>query len=102
MKKIVITNLAISIVIGTVFSIIAIKGSYAATNYAISSSNVEYKDNSDLGVTTVQAAIDGTCTKMDERLSNLESTSLDKIYPVVSIYISTTLEKADDVEDALG
>ena len=102
MKKIVITNLAISIVIGTVFSIIAIKGSYAATNYAISSSNVEYKDNSDLGVTTVQAAIDGTCTKMDERLSNLESTSLDKIYPVGSIYISTTLEKADDVADALG
>ena len=72
MKKQIIINLSISIVIGIIFSIIAIKGSYAATTYAINSNNVEYTDNSSLGVTNVQAAIDGTCTKFNSQLTALK------------------------------
>ena len=65
-------------------------GVYAATTYAINSSNVEYKDNSSLGVTNVQAAIDGTCTKFNTQLTSLKADIVDTIYPVGSIYVSET------------
>ena len=94
-------QVAIDLLIGIIF---AGGGAYAATTYSINSNNVQYKDNYNLGSTTVQAAIDGTCTKIDTRLDSIESNviTLDKIYPVGSIYISTSLETADKVTDALG
>ena len=93
MKKQIIINLSISIVIGTIFSIIAIKGSYAATTYAINSNAVEYTDNSSLGVTNVQAAIDGTCTKINTRLSDLEDNNFLNSHPVNSIYLTVSEEE---------
>ena len=100
-KKDIIFILVVGIVIGSVF---AGYGAYAATSYALSSDNVEYKDNSGLGVTNVQAAIDGTCTKIDNRLDTLESNimTIDKVYPVGSIYISTSLSTTDQVKSVFG
>ena len=65
--------------------IISIASSYALAETLIKSADVSYVDNSKLGATNVQAAIDGTCTKFSNELSNF----LNKIYPVGSIYIST-------------
>lgn len=90
------------------FSMISayISSSYALadTNYPIHSQNVDYQDNYNLGVDNVQAAIDGTCSKIDNRLDTLENNvlTLDKIYPVGSIYISTSLSSAAQVANALG
>ena len=61
-------------------------GTYAAT--VISSNNISYVDNANLGVDNVQAAIDGTCTKFSTQLSNLKGDIVDTMYPVGSIYIS--------------
>ena len=88
MKKQITVNVMLLIFIGIIFSTITIGGAYAVTNYAIESKNVEYTDNSSLGVTNVQAAIDGTCTKFNNQLTTLESTIINKIYPIGSIYIS--------------
>lgn len=52
--------------------VINILSSQAATNYAISANNISYSDNSNLGATNVQAAVDGTCSKVDTRLGNIE------------------------------
>ena len=65
--------------------IISIASSYVIAETLIKSTDVSYVDNSKLGATNVQAAIDGTCTKFSNELSNF----LNKIYPVGSIYIST-------------
>lgn len=45
-------------------------GVFAATTYAISSNKVSYTDNSGLGASNVQAAIDGTCTSFNEKLTS--------------------------------
>ena len=50
-------------------------GTYAATTYAINAAKIGYSDNSNLGVDNVQAAIDGTCSRIDSRLNNLEQLS---------------------------
>ncbi len=68
MKK----SLKVSIIIAIITCIISISGSYAATNYAISAIKIGYSDNSNLGADNVQAAIDGTCSKVDTRLGNIE------------------------------
>ena len=75
-------------------------GTYAAT--VISGNNISYVDNANLGVNNVQAAIDGTCTKFSNQLTTLESTIIDKIYPVGSIYISETDSTVTAVQNRFG
>ena len=48
----------------------------------INSKDVVYEDNSNLAADNVQDAIDGTCSKIDTRLSDIE----DNLYTVKSIY----------------
>ena len=78
--------------------LISITFSYVLAANLMDSKDVYYKDNSGLGFNNVQDAIDGTCTKFSEKVA----TFLDKIYPVGSIYITTTLETASKVKEALG
>ena len=94
MKK----SLKVSIIIAVITCIISISGSYAATNYAISATKIGYSDNSNLGATNVQAAIDGTCTKFSEQLKEMKKS----IYPVGSIYVSTKLATKEEVATELG
>ena len=102
MKKAIV----IMSVIVTIGCIISIGGAYAATNYAISATKIGYSDNSNLGVDNVQAAIDGTCTKFSSQLTNLKNEvkteTLNEMYPVGSIYISTTLSTKSQVASSLG
>ena len=79
-------------------SIVSATSSYTATNYAISANSVGYSDNSNLGATNVQAAIDGTCTKFSTQLTEMRKS----MYPVGSIYISTTLSTPTQVANAIG
>ena len=88
----------IIIVTAMISGIISIYGAYAATNYAINASKIGYSDNSNLGVDNVQAAIDGTCTKFNEQLTELR----ESMYPVGSIYLSTSLTTASAVATKLG
>ena len=91
MKKAIV----IMSVIVTIGCIISIGGAYAATSYAISASKIGYTDNSSLGATDVQAAIDGTCTK----LANLKDNIVDTMWPVGSIYTSETDSTATAVQN---
>ena len=88
------TKIMLGMVIGLILSTV----SYVLANSIIDSKNVFYKDNSGLAVNNVQDAIDGTCTKFEEKVD----TFLDKVYPVGSIYISTTMSTAAQVKAALG
>ena len=89
----------IKIVIGVIIGII-LSGitESAVADFKIDSRNVFYKDNSGLGFNNVQEAIDGTCTKFEEKVD----TFLDKVYPVGSVYISTTLDTPAKVKTAIG
>ena len=98
MKKAIV----IMSVIVTIGCIISIGGAYAATNYAISASKIGYADNSSLGVDNVQAAIDGTCTKFSNQLTNLKKDVINEMYPEGSIYITTELTTKKDVEGKFG
>ena len=102
MKK----SMKIPLLMAIVTCIISISGSYAATNYAISATKIGYSDNSNLGVDNVQAAIDGTCTKFSSQLTNLKNEvkteTLNEMYPVGSIYISTILSTKSQVASSLG
>ena len=102
MKK----TIMIIIVTAMITGIISIYGAYAATNYAINASKIGYSDNSNLGVDNVQAAIDGTCTKFSRQLTNLKNDvkkeTIDEMYPVGSIYLSTSLTTASAVATKLG
>lgn len=94
MKKtivIIIVNIMIAV-------IISIGGVYAATTYAISASKIGYTDNSSLGADNVQAAIDGTCSQFSTKLNNI----IEQIYPVGSIYISTSISDPKTVASTLG
>ncbi len=79
-KKIVVGSI-IGIVASTIFS-------FCLAETLIESSKVSYVDNSKLGATNVQNAIDGTCTKFSSELTSLQTTIINKVYPVGSIYIS--------------
>ena len=85
----------LGIIIGIGISIIS---SYCLAETLINSKDVYYKDNSGLAVNNVQDAIDGTCTKFSKQID----TFLDKVYPVGSVYISTTLDTPAKVKTALG
>ena len=87
----IISGVAIGVVLSTTLS-------YCLAETLIDSKNVYYKDNSELLADNVQDAIDGTCTKFESKVDNF----LDKIYPVGSIYISTTLDTTTKVGEALG
>ena len=78
-------KLIIGLVLGIFISAVT---SYAVAETLIKSADVSYVDNSKLGATNVQAAIDGTCTKFSNDLATLQTTIINKIYPVGSIYIS--------------
>lgn len=75
MKK----SLRITLIIATITCVISISGSYAATTYAINASNIGYTDNSSLGADNVQAAIDGTCSKVSTVLANKLNKNLIEI-----------------------
>ena len=92
LKYIVLGMLISGVMFGT--------GAHAAT--VISANRISYTDNSSLGATDVQAAIDGTCTKFSNQLVTLESSIINKIYPIGSIYISETDSKVTDVEKRFG
>ena len=91
------TNLKI-IIASVVTILISVSSCYVLAQSLIDSKDVYYKDNSGLLADNVQDAIDGTCTKFESKVDNF----LDKIYPVGSVYISTTLETAEKVKEALG
>ena len=76
--------------------------SSAATSYAISANNIGYTDNSSIGADNVQAAIDGTCTKFSNQLTNLKKDVINEMYPKGSIYITTELTTKKDVEGKFG
>lgn len=83
-------------------SIVSATSSYTATNYAISANSVGYSDNSNLGADNVQAAIDGTCSKVDTRLGNIEKSkqnTLTTTTGIVSINFKT-LHSSDDCTKA--
>ncbi len=94
------------VVILIVISLVSATSSYAVTNYAINASKVAYSDNSNLGVDNVQAAIDGTCTKFSSQLTNLKNEvkteTLNEMYPIGSIYITTSISTASELEKTLG
>ena len=74
-------NIKLIIIVIMISCIFGWGSSYAATTYAINSNKVEYKDNSSLGVTNVQAAIDGTCSRIDEKFNGIYGL---KLYTVSS------------------
>ena len=76
--------------------------SYAVAESTINSKNVYYEDNSELMANNVQDAIDGSCTKFDNKLSNFKKELLNEIYPLGSIYISTTLKTPTEVQNKFG
>ena len=88
-------KLIIGVAIGILISVTT---SYSLAETLINSKDVSYVDNSKLGATNVQAAIDGTCTKFSNDLATL----LDKMYPIGSIYISTSLSTPAQVGSAIG
>ena len=64
--------------------------SYVVAETVIKSKDVYYEDNSSLGVSNAQDAIDGTCIKFNNQLVNLKKEVIDQMYPVGSIYMSTS------------
>lgn len=69
------------IIIGIVIGIILLGVSTALAEGLINSKDVIYQDNMSIGATDVQNAIDGTCSKIDKRLSAIE----DKLYTITNI-----------------
>ena len=97
------TSINIKFIIGIMVGII-LSGtvSYVVAQTTINSKDVYYEDNSSLGFNNVQDAIDGTCTRFSNELSNLKNELLESVYPVGSIYISTTLSTPEQVKSTLG
>ncbi len=82
-------RIAVGVIIGTVASTIF---SFCLAETLIESKNVN----------NVQTAIDGTCTKFSNQLTTLKQEIINEIYPVGSIYISTTLKTTTDVQNKFG
>ena len=97
-KKSIMT-LLMGLIIGLSLSGI---GTYAATTYAINANKIEYTDNASLGVDNVQAAIDGTCTKFSGQLTSLKESIINTVYPVGSIYMSTSDDTVEKVQSKFG
>ena len=77
------------LIIVIIVIILSASTSYVVAGTLVKSEDVYYdKTSSGLAVNNVQAAIDGTCTKFSDQLTTLQTTIINKIYPVGSIYIS--------------
>ena len=76
-SKIIILIVVIGIFSGAI--------SYVTAGTVIDSEKVSYKDNSGLGVTNVQAAIDGTCSNIDNRLTTIESSKLNSEWKLLNL-----------------
>ena len=111
MKKIINNNKKIifGIIIGLIFGSI---GVYAGSKFYASDVSVSAPAGSNLGSNaTLQNALDdlysiasnnNQVAELIKKVDNLESTMLDKIYPVGSIYISTDITNASDVAKKFG
>ena len=71
------------IIIGMIIGLVLSTASYVLAENLINSKDVVYEDNSNLVADNVQDAIDGTCSKIDTRLSDIE----DKLYTVKDMYM---------------
>ncbi len=69
------------IILGMAVGLVLSTASYVLAQTLINSKDVVYEDNSNLMADNVQDAIDGTCSKIDTRLSDIE----DKLYTVKKI-----------------
>ena len=99
--------MVIGIIIGVVIAVaISVLSSYALAATLVNSKNVYYSDASGLMADNVQDAIDGTCTKFSDQITNLkkevEKDVLNKTYPIGSIYISTSMFSVKEVEEVIG
>ena len=78
-NKRMIIGITIAVVIAVLLSTISC---YVLAESLINSKDVGYEDNSNLAADNVQDAIDGTCTKIDTRLSGIE----DNLYTIKNMY----------------
>ena len=87
MKKIINKNykLIIAFILGMIVSGCCV---LSATTYAIDSKMVSYTDNSSLGATNVQDAIDKTCSNLDNELTNLTPSTYKKPTAVNGVTIT--------------
>ena len=95
-------NIRNNILFLTIGIVISVSISYCFADTLIDSKDVYYKDSRELGYNNVQDAIDGTCIRFDNAISNLKQELLNQTYPIGSIYISTTLDTNEKVGEALG
>ena len=84
-NKRMIIGITIAVVLAVIISTISC---YVLAETLINSRDVVYQDNSNLMADNVQEAIDGTCSKIDTRLSDIE----DKLYTIKNMdnYITFT------------
>ena len=96
------TKLILAMFLGLILSTF----SYCLADTITNSKNVYYEDNASLGVNNVQDAIDNTCVKFSEEVTNLKADIkkdiLNETYPIGSIYISTKMTTAEQVETVIG
>lgn len=97
-------NKKIELSIGKLFFLIVVIGifsgtiSYVTAGTIVDSEKVSYKDNSGLGVNNVQAAIDGTCTNIDNRLTTIENKKLNSEWELLNLTTPTkTTDSAGNV-----
>ena len=89
------------IVLGMLISsVMFVTGTYADS--IISASRIEYSDNSSLGAQNVQDAIDKTCIKFSNQLTDLKKDVINEMYPEGSIYITTSISDPKVVASTLG
>ena len=83
----------IKIIIGVAIGIlISVSSYYVLAETLINSKDVVYEDNSGLVADNVQDAIDGTCTKIDTRLSGIE----DNLYTIKKMSNSKSITSTTD------
>ena len=97
----------ITVVIAVIISVfISVTSCYVLAETLMDSKDVYYKDNSSLGFNNVQDAIDGTCTKFSDEVASLrediKKDILNETYPIGSIYISTSMTTAEQVNTVIG
>ena len=93
-RKTIIT-VVVAVVMAVVISLVSC---YVLAENLINSKDVVYEDNSNLVADNVQDAIDGTCTKIDTRLSTIE----DKLYTVKNFGVSNNTFTATTTLDNTG
>ena len=94
-------------IIGIIIAVlISVTSSYVLAETIVNSKDVYYEDNSGLGFNNVQDAIDGTCTKFNDQITDLrediKKDILNETYPIGSIYISTSMTTAEQVNTVIG